>query len=378
MPPTEAPAADLIRVDVESAPAVVVLGGDWGVASRLPDSAEVADRLRGDRVQSVTIDGSALAQPHPRVAAFVRALAAELTAHGRDVSYRDLGANLAALMALAGERSTAPEAPPRQAQLFERVGLGVRAYYDGMSDALGFFGRAVTATPGFVSGRSQTRWRDFIDYLKDTGANSLPVVTVVNLLVGAVLGFVGAIQLGAFGAGFYLADLVGVAVAREMAALMTAFVMAGRVGATFAAHLATMQANEEVDALRMTGVSPFEFLVMPRLAALSIMIPLLYVYAAAIGIVGGLLVAELVIGTPPAAFVHRLHAAIDTRHFIIGFAKSICFGVMIALTSCYLGLNAGRNAAEVGRSATRTVVICIIGIIVIDAVFALCTNALGV
>lgn len=377
MPRSGASPTGLLNIDTDAAPAVVYLAGDWGRAAQLPGAADVAAALLASQAQSVVIDGSGLDQPHPRAAGFVRALGSQLRARGVSVEYRHLGANLTALIDLAGR--TAPDLrSTNQPNLFERVGRQARSYYQAYADALGFVGQAATATPRFVTGRSQSRWQDFVGYVQETGAASLPVVTVVNLLVGAVLGFVGAIQLQKFGAGLYLADLVGIAVAREMAALMTAFVIAGRIGATFAAHLATMQTNEEVDALRMTGVAPFDFLVMPRLAALSLMMPLLYLYAAAVGIIGGMLVAELVLGMPPLAFMHRLHAAVAVRHFVIGFLKSGCFGVLIALTSCYLGLNAGRNAAEVGRSATRTVVICIIGIILIDAVFALGTNALGV
>ena len=163
--------------------------------------------------------------------------------------------------------------------------------------------------------------------------------------------------MATFGAGLYLADLVGIAVAREMAAIMTAFIMAGRIGATFAAHLATMEANEEIDALRMIGVSPFEFLVLPRLTALTLMMPLLFLYAAALGIGGGMIVADVVLNTSPASFLGRLQDAVAMRHFVIGFIKAVCFGVLIALASCYLGMRAGRNAAEVGRAATRTVVV---------------------
>ena len=182
-------------------------------------------------------------------------------------------------------------------------------------------------------------------------------------------------KLSAFAiSGFF----VGIAGAREMAAIMTAFIMAGRVGATFAAHLATMEANEEIDALRMIGVAPFEYLVLPRLAALTLMMPLLFLYAAALGIVGGMIVGDLVLNTSPMSFLGRLEDAVAARHFVIGFVKAVCFGVLIALASCHMGMRAGRNAAEVGRAATRTVVVSIIGIIVIDAIFALCTNALGV
>lgn len=371
-------AADLIVVTIGDPP-VVALRGDWGRAPQVPISSDTASKVVGGKVQRVIIDGRQLESPHPRAAAFIYALTVALDARDVSVSYRDIGDDLGALINLATSAAGAKDdAAGRSPKLTERVGRSVGEYYLAVGHAFAFFGRAAASTPAFVMGRSQMRWRDFAGYLQETGAASLPVVTVVNLLVGAVLGFVGAVQLKTFGAGIYLADLVGVSVAREMASLMTAFVMSGRVGAAFAAHLATMQTNEEVDALRMTGVSPFDFLVMPRLAALSIMLPLLYLYAAAVGIIGGLLVGMLIIGTPPMAFIHQLHVAVATRQFAIGFAKSICFGVLIALTSCYIGLNAGRNAAEVGRAATRTVVLCIIGIILVDAVFAVCTNALGI
>jgi len=372
-------AADLIATTMCDPP-VVALRGDWGRALQVPVASETASRVAGTKDQRVIIDGRQLDTPHPRAAAFIHALTVALDAQGVSVSYRDISDELGALINLATTSAVGAngDAGARMPKLVERVGRSVDEYYRALCHAFAFFGLAAARTPAFVMGRSQMRLRDFAGYLQETGAASLPVVTVVNLLVGAVLGFVGAVQLKTFGAGIYLADLVGVSVAREMASLMTAFVMSGRVGAAFAANLATMQTNEEVDALRMTGVSPFDFLVMPRLAALSIMLPFLYLYAAAVGIIGGLLVGMLVIGTPPMAFIHQLHVAVATRQFAIGFAKSICFGVLIALTSCYIGLNAGRNAAEVGRAATRTVVLCIIGIILVDAVFAVCTNALGI
>ncbi|NNC26486.1 ABC transporter permease [Salinisphaera sp. USBA-960] len=378
MPQGWARSVELASVETAATPAMVWLGSDWGQASQLPASRDVAQQLAASRADSVVIDGTSLTREHPRAAAFIWALGAELAARGVSVSHQNLGENLGALIGLAGTSVAQTPAKAPSPRLFERIGsFGWQRYLAAVS-VLEFIGYAAAATPRFVLGRSQSSLRDFVNYLQEAGAASLPVVTIVNLLVGTVLGFVGAIQLKAFGAGMYLADLVGIAVAREMAALMTAIVMSGRIGAAFAAHLATMQANEEVDALRMTGVSPFDFLVMPRLAALSLMMPLIYLYATAVGIIGGLLVAELVIGTPPAAFIHRLQSAVAAQHFIIGFAKSVFFGVLIALASCYLGLNAGRNAAEVGRAATRTVVVCIIGIIIVDAVFALGTNALGI
>lgn len=379
MPPN-ASQTSLYRIDSHADGAVLVLSGDWGRAERLPDSQALTDALCAARAApdaSIRIDGRALASAHPRVAAVVHAVSRRLRAQSIPVEHVGLPESVTALVALAGP---AEHDTPRvhRSHWLTRLGARGRGRIDSIGDTAQLIGNAFASTPRLATGKAQARWVDFMALIRETGAASLPVVTVVNLLIGAVLGFVGAVQLSAFGAGLYLADLVGIAVAREMAAIMTAFIMAGRIGATFAAHLATMEANEEIDALRMIGVSPFEFLVLPRLTALTLMMPLLFLYAAALGIGGGMIVADVILDTSPASFMERLQDAVGARHFVIGFVKSICFGVLIALASCYLGMRAGRNAAEVGRAATRTVVVSIIGIIVIDAIFALCTNALGI
>ncbi|AWN14572.1 ABC transporter permease [Salinisphaera sp. LB1] len=366
----------LYSLDSGSGESVLRLAGDWGEAARLPAAAEVQrDIGHPDRV---VIDGSRLASGHPRVAAFVHALKQALVEADVAVTARALPRDVEALMALASEPPPKTPGGHGRPHPLARLGARFQRRLEIGRDTAALVGQALARTPALATGRAQTRWRDFIELVQETGAASLPVVTVVNLLIGAVLGFIGAVQLATFGAGMYLADLVGIASAREMAAIMTAFIMAGRIGATFAAHLATMESNEEVDALRMIGVSPFEFLALPRLAALTLMMPLLYLYGTALSIVGGMVVAHIVLGTPPMAFIERLQDAVAARQFVIGLIKSVAFGVLIALTSCYIGLHAGRNAAEVGRAATRTVVVCIIGVISIDAVAALCTNALGI
>lgn len=374
------PASDnaLYRIEASEQGRTLLLAGDWGAADRLPTSSALLKALASSNSATpVRIDGEGLDNPHPRVAALIYALVQRLRADGTRVDLTNLPESVSSLIELA-RPAPEPVAPPRRARWVTRLGHASRNQFAVVGIVARLIGNAAAVTPKLVAGRAQARGVDFVALLRETGASSLPVVTVVNLLIGAVLGFVGAVQLATFGAGLYLADLVGIAVAREMAAIMTAFIMAGRIGASFAAHLATMEANEEIDALRMIGVSPFEFLVLPRLAALTLMMPLLFLYAAALGIGGGMIVADLVLNTSPASFLGRLEDAVAARHFVIGFVKSICFGILIALTSCHMGMRAGRNAAEVGRAATRTVVVAIIGIILIDAVFALCTNAMGV
>jgi phospholipid/cholesterol/gamma-HCH transport system permease protein len=380
VPQPASPISTLYRIEARPDGVALVLAGDWGASAQLPTTQRIVAEVLGARTHDaapVVIDGTELASAHPRVAAVVYGVNEQLRMRSVEVRYEDLPDSVHALVTLA--RPAQPEEGRRdRAHWLNRLGKRGGRRVASVADTAELIGNAFAATPKLAVGKAQARWVDFMALIRETGAASLPVVTVVNLLIGAVLGFVGAVQLATFGAGLYLADLVGIAVAREMAAIMTAFIMAGRIGATFAAHLATMEANEEIDALRMIGVSPFEFLVLPRLTALTLMMPLLFLYAAALGIGGGMIVADVVLNTSPASFLGRLQDAVAMRHFVIGFIKAVCFGVLIALASCYLGMRAGRNAAEVGRAATRTVVVSIIGIIVIDAIFALCTNALGV
>ncbi|MCW7536634.1 ABC transporter permease [Aquabacterium sp. A7-Y] len=241
-----------------------------------------------------------------------------------------------------------------------------------------FLGAVMLSTGPALRGRWHFRMRDLARVTADSGARALPIVTVVNVLVGAILAFVGAVQLVKFGAGIFVADLVGIAVSREMAAVITAVVMAGRTGAAFAAELATMQTNEEVDALEVLGLHAIDYLVLPRVIALLLMMPLLYVYGCLTGLIGGLLVGVSMLELAPAAYLDRSFEALTWGHLGLGFAKSIVFGGLVAITGCYFGLFSQRNAAGVGAATTRAVVVSIVGIISLDAVFAVCANALGV
>ena len=243
---------------------------------------------------------------------------------------------------------------------------------------LSFLGQVLISAAQALAGRWRFRLKDLSRVMADCSARAVPIVTVVNVLVGAILAFVGAVQLVKFGAGIYVADLVGIAVAREMAAIITAVVMAGRTGAAFAAELATMQANEEVDALEVLGLNAVDFLVLPRVFSLLLMMPLLYVYGCVTGLLGGMVVAGGMLDVSPAAYLDRTLLALDWSHLGLGFAKSFVFGALIGLVGCYCGLYAKRNAAGVGVATTNAVVVSIVGIIVLDALFAICANALDI
>lgn len=227
-------------------------------------------------------------------------------------------------------------------------------------------------------GRAQIRRSDLIALMRDAGASALAISAVVNFLVGGILAFVGAVQLKRFGAEIFVANLVGVAVVREMAAIMTAIVLAGRTGGAYAAEIAAMQGAEEIDALEALGVSVQDYLILPRVLALSAMTPLLYLYGCAFGLLGGLLVAVSTLDLSATSFIDQLILAVNANQVWIGLSKSAVFGLVIALAGCRLGLRAGRSAADVGHAATGAVVAGIVAVIAIDAVFALCANALGI
>jgi phospholipid/cholesterol/gamma-HCH transport system permease protein len=247
-----------------------------------------------------------------------------------------------------------------------------------LASPVAFLGEVLMSGGTALGGQSQFRVKDFVRVLADCSGRAVTIVVVVNALVGAILAFVGAVQLAKFGAGIFVADLVGIAVAREMASIITAVVIAGRTGAAFAAELATMQANEEIDALEVLGLTAIDFLVVPRVVSLILMMPLLYVFACVAGLGGGLVVSTIMLDVSPAAYLLRTNDALAATHLGLGVVKSITFGALVGMVSCYHGLRASRDAEGVGIATTAAVVSSILGIIALDAVFALCANALGI
>jgi phospholipid/cholesterol/gamma-HCH transport system permease protein len=267
--------------------------------------------------------------------------------------------------------------PDRKRAAPVRVPAALAAFLAKGADAIEFLGQIPLSTAALLAARRRFPLRDFIRVTMQCSAEALLIVLVVNVLVGSILAFVGAVQLVKFGAGIYVADLVGIAVSREMAAVMTAVVMAGRTGASFAAELATMQTNEEIDALSVLGLDTVAYLALPRVLALTLVMPLLYLYGCAAGLLGGLLVASGMMNLAPSAYLDRTVEALNATQFILGASKSLSFGFLVAMTACWYGLHADRSAAGVGQATTGAVVAGIVGVIALDAVFAVCANALG-
>jgi len=239
-------------------------------------------------------------------------------------------------------------------------------------------GEVVLRTGAALRGRTRMRATDLMTAMSNAGVAALPVVALVNILVGGIIAFVGALELRRFGADIYIANLVGFAEVREMAPIMTAIVMSGRTGSAYAAEIATMQGTEELDALRVIGISVDEYLVLPRVTALSFMMPLLNLYAAAIGILGGFLVAILMLHISAQTFIEQVRGAVGITEIAYAIVKSIAFGAWIGIVSCRIGLRAGRSSSDVGRAATTASVAGIVGVIVLDALFAICANSLNI
>jgi phospholipid/cholesterol/gamma-HCH transport system permease protein len=219
---------------------------------------------------------------------------------------------------------------------------------------------------------------DLIEAMFDAGVAALPIVTVVGLLVGGILAFIGATELSKLGAGVYVANLVAVGMVREMAALMTAIIMAGRTGGAYAANIAAMQGAEEIDALNAMGIPVFDYLILPKVLALAAMMPILYLCGCLIGIFGGMCVGALTLHVTPMSFFVRVQESLSLSQFALGLAKSLCFGAFVAIVGCGVGLRAKRSAAAVGAAATTAVVVSIVGVIALDAIFDLCASVLGI
>lgn len=243
-----------------------------------------------------------------------------------------------------------------------RIGVEFHTFLD-------FAGQTILSLARLVRGKARFRAADFWLIVQQCGAQALPIVSLISFLIGLILAFVGNVQLTDFGANIYVADLVGIAMVREMGVVMTAIIMSGRTGAAYAALIGSMKANGEIDALRTFGFSPFDFLVLPRFLALVLMMPILTVYANVVGVIGGMLVGAFV-GIPPVLYWQETLGALDLTNTSLGLIKSVFFGAAIAISGCMHGMSAGESSSAVGEATTRAVVVAITAVVVLDSAFA--------
>ncbi len=265
-----------------------------------------------------------------------------------------------------------------QTPWLEVIGKGGLRIYKDSQAIVAFIGETALSVSALLRGKARFRWVDLWMYIHDCGPDALPIVSLISLLVGLILAFVGAVQLALFGAQIYIADLVGLGMTREMGGLMAAIIMSGRTGAAFAAQLGTMQVNSEIDALKTMGFDPMEFLVLPRMLALILIMPLLCLYADLMGIVGGALVTVSFFDVSLVQYMDRTANAVHIPDFTIGIVKCAVFGVLIALSGCMRGMQCGRSASAVGEAATSAVVTGIVFIVIADSLMTVMCNRLGI
>lgn len=291
-----------------------------------------------------------------------------------------LPAGISALLELASavpEREGARRRATSVAWLANLGELGQRLGADGRF-LTRFLGETMLAGLAFATGRARFRRIDLWLQIQECGPSALPIVTLISLLVGLILAFVGAVQLALFGAEIYIADLVALGMTREMGALMTAIIMSGRSGAAFAAQIGTMNVNMEISALRVMGFDPVQFLVLPRMLALILVMPILCVYADLMGIIGGGIVSIAVFDIPMTQLMHRTAESVHLTDFLVGVFKCGLFGILVALAGCMRGVQCGRSASAVGDAATSAVVTSIVFIVVADSIVTLICDRLGI
>jgi phospholipid/cholesterol/gamma-HCH transport system permease protein len=359
----------------------LALTGAWSMRHPLPSPVPVAERLRAEPgIRRLIFDTQHLERWDSSLLTFLVGISSFCSQHDVAMDMAGLPTGMRRLLELA---TAVPEkAGARRVEQTEtvlaKIGRRAIAINQAVQGTFEFIGEASISFVRMLTARARFQARDLWVLIQECGAQALPIVSLISVLVGLILAFVGAIQLQQFGAQIFVANLVAIAMTREMGAMMAAIIMAGRTGAAFAAQLGTMQVNEEIDALKTLGISPIDFLVLPRMTALILMLPLLTIYADVLGIMGGALVGIVMLDITPVLYWNQTLEAVTLNDVLLGVGKSAVFGVLIALSGCLRGIQSGRSASAVGAAATSAVVTAIVLIVVFDGIFAVIANVLGI
>ena len=357
------------------------LSGDWTLQADMPSPSRVQQECtNGQRLSRLTFDTQQLGNWDSGLLTFLLALDGYCKQYELTLDPSGLPQGVQRLLHLATavpERAGARREAQRDLFL-TRIGKSVTQSLDGATAILTFLGQVVIAFFRLLGGKARFRGSDLALLIQQCGAQALPIVSLISFLVGLILAFVGAVQLQQFGAQIYVADLVGLGMARSMGAMMAAIIMAGRTGAAFAAQLGTMTVNEEIDAFSTMGISPMEFLVLPRMLALMLMMPVLCLYADLLGILGGFVVGVSMLDLGAMEYFNETRAALSLTDISLGLINAAVYGVLVAVAGCLRGMQCGRSASAVGDAATSAVVTALVWIIVATAILTIIYDVLGV
>ena len=364
----------------DSGVVTVRVGGDWHVHLHPPDAEHALGLLELPQARSLEITAVNLNHWDTSLVAALANLTKRAASHKLPVQRNaDLPHGVGNLIDLA--LAVSPRAVRRTrptTALLEWIGATACSLPAKFLDVIGFIGDITMSLGRLLRGKAICRARDIWVCIQEAGAGALPIVALISLLVGLILAFVGVVQLRLFGAEIYVSSLVTIGMTRIMGAIMTGIVLAGRTGASYAAIIASMQVNEEVDALTSLGVPPTDYLVLPRLIALAGMMPLLVLYADFMGIFGGFIVGALILDIDPLEYMAYTQESLTYTHVLVGVAHGFAFGLVVALAGCYQGLRCERSAKGVGAATTAAVVNAIVYIILVTAMLTVLFNAIGI
>ncbi len=363
-------------VELQQAGRRLVCGGDWSVLGISGLRARL-ERMPWPASGELVIDFSQVQQVDTAGVWALHHLLQQRQSQGLDVQLQGMRPEHLALMQLVEARAAqiaqSPPPAPRQS-LLEQLGRRGWHWLEQTQGMLHFIGENFVVLMRAMRRPGHLRVRHILSNVQQSGFDALPIIGLLSFLIGMVVAFQGSVQLARFGANIYIADLVGLTMLRELAPLMVAIIVAGRSGSAYAAQIGTMKVSEEIDALRSMGVSPLELLVLPKLLAMLIALPLLTVYADFLGVLGGMVVANVHMQVAPYAFLDRFDDVVKLSTFVFGVGKAPVFALIITLVGCYSGFQAQGSADSVGRQTTTSVVQAIFLIIIADAIFSVAAS----
>jgi len=372
-----------------NAPPVTVEGGDGEAVIRLAGRMVVAALpdfeagLKGaPRANAIELDLSGVEALDTAGAWLIVSLSDRLRAEGTELRITGVAPAQAALIDTVREAMAGEHILPKKERGFtaflERIGRATVEGRDVFVEGLGFFGLVLARLVQTMLRPGRLRITSLVHHMQEVGFNAVPIVSLMAFLIGVVLAFQGAAQLTQFGAEVFVVELIAISVLRELGILLTAIIVAGRSGSAFTAAIGSMKVREEIDAMRTLGLDPIEVLVIPRVVALLIMLPVLGFVADVAGLLGGALMAWIELGVSPGMFITRLNDTIDVWHPAIGLIKAPFFALIIGVVGCFMGMQVGGSAESVGRLTTKSVVVSIFAVIVADAVFSIFFSELGI
>ena len=366
---------------------VIAAGGDWqvgGLGKLIADAKRaIPKRRKADASSAARVDLSKVDKLDSSGAWLLNRLQDQLTQSGYRAETTGADAGHRALLERAeraAKRQAECEPAPKNHPLLEAlntVGKSTVEACNGAYMLLSFFGLSIVMITRSIFTPWTIEFRAMMKHIETTGLNALPIVGLLSFLIGVVIAYMGALQLERFGAAIFTVNLVGVGVLRELGVLVTAILIAGRSGSAFTAQIGTMKVNQEVDAMQTIGLDPIQVLVLPRIMALMIALPLLTIYANMMGLAGGAVISFAVLDISLTSYVQQLGDAVDTSTFFFGISKAPVFAYLIALVGCYEGMRVTGSAESVGKQTTTSVVEAIFLVIVVDAIFAVISSYLG-